>query len=186
MPSAVLSAQAAAVQLVSHRLDSSHRPVRMVSCVLARDLAEPFPVVRLDTSAFEASQLLVDRALPGLVVVDERGSPLFILPGSQVLRFALPEYVEEDRAIAGIYSERDADAFCAALSGRTVAELMPHRKYLPKREADRPIVRPDANLIEVAATMARQHSPVVAVVEDGEIVGVITVHRLLGAGLNGL
>jgi CBS domain-containing protein len=31
--------------------------------------------------------------------------------------------------------------------------------------------------------MTDQHSPVGAVVDDGEIVGVITVHRLLGAAL---
>ena len=60
----------------------------------ARALAQPFPVVHLDTDALEATRLLVDRALPGLVVVDQDGLPLFILPGSQVLRFALPDYVE--------------------------------------------------------------------------------------------
>jgi CBS domain-containing protein len=152
--------------------------------VLARDLAEPFPYVRMDTPAVDASRLLVERALPGLLVVDNHDYPLFILPGSQVLRFALPQYVEEDRNIAAMYSERDADNFAAALIGHTVAELMPHAQYLPKTEADRPIVRQDANLIEVAAAMARQHSPVVAVVDRRTVVGVITVHRILGVGLS--
>lgn len=149
----------------------------------ARELAEPFPVVHLDTDAMEASRLLVDRALPGLVVVDHDGLPLFILPGSQVLRFALPEYVEEDRALASVYSESDADALCENLRGRTVQELMPSEQFLPRRKADRPIVAPDATLIEVAAVMAEQHSPVVAVVDHGRVLGVITVHRLLGAAL---
>ncbi|MGH8825025.1 MAG: CBS domain-containing protein [Jiangellaceae bacterium] len=149
----------------------------------ARDLAEQFPVVHLDTPALEASRLLVEQSLPGLVVVDRDGLPLVILPGSQVLRFALPEYVEEDRTLAAVYSESDADAFCQELRGRTVEELMPSRQFLPKKASDRPIVAPDANLMEVAAVMAEQHSPVVAVVDDGEIVGVITVHRLLGAAL---
>jgi CBS domain-containing protein len=151
--------------------------------VRARDLAEQFPVVHLDTSAMDASRLLVDRTLPGLVVVDRDGLPLVILPGSQVLRFALPEYVEEDRTLAAVYSESDADALCEGLRGRTVEELMPSRQFLPKKAADRPIVDPDANLMEVAAVMAEQHSPVVAVVDKGQIVGVITVHRLLGAAL---
>jgi CBS domain-containing protein len=45
-------------------------------------------------------------------------------------------------------------------------------------------VQADATVIEVASVMSRQHSPVVAVVdEDNTIVGVITVHRLLGAVL---
>jgi hypothetical protein len=52
--------------------------------VRARELAEPFPVVHLGTDAMEATRLLVDQALPGLVVVDQDGLPLFILPGSQV------------------------------------------------------------------------------------------------------
>ncbi len=151
--------------------------------MLARELAEEFPVVRLDTPALEATRLLAERRLPGLVVVDDNNQPLAVLPGSQVLRFALPEYVEEDISLASVYSESDADNFCAPLMGRAVAELMPSPQYLPKRERDRPLVRGDATLIEVAATMARQHSPVVAVVDGGKIVGVITVHRLLGAAL---
>lgn len=139
-------------------------------------------MVHLDTDALEATRLLVDRALPGLVVVDQDGLPLFILPGSQVLRFALPDYVEEDRTLASVYSESDADALCESLRGRTVQELMPSTKFLP-RGAPRPIVAPDATLIEVAAVMAEQHSPVVAVVDEGHVIGVITVHRLLGAAL---
>jgi hypothetical protein len=151
--------------------------------VRARDLAELYPVVHLDTPALEASRLLVEQSLPGLVVADRAGLPLVILPGSQVLRFALPEYVEEDRTLAAVYGESDADAFCEPLRGRTVEELMPSRQFLPKKASDRPIVQPDANLMEIAAVMADQHSPVVAVVDEGEIIGVITVHRLLGAAL---
>ena len=139
-------------------------------------------MVHLDTDALEATRLLVDRALPGLVVVDQDGLPLFILPGSQGLRFALPDYVEEDRTLASVYSESDADALCESLRGRTVQELMPSTKFLP-RGAPRPSVAPDATLIEIAAVMAEQHSPVVAVVDEGHVIGVITVHRLLGAAL---
>jgi CBS domain-containing protein len=42
----------------------------------ALELAEPFPVVHLDTDAMEATRLLVDQALPGLLVVDHDGLPL--------------------------------------------------------------------------------------------------------------
>ena len=150
----------------------------------ARDLAEPFPVVRLDDDALEATRMLTDQGLPGLIVVDDGGGPLVVLPASQVLRFALPEYIEEDPALARVYGERDADSFCRELVGHKVRELMPGKQYLPRRDRDRPVVRADATLIEVASAMTRQHSPVVAVVDDeGEILGVITVHRLLGAAL---
>ena len=148
----------------------------------ARDLAEPFPVVNLDDDALQATRMLVDQALPGLVVVDE-GGPLVVLPASQVLRFALPEYVEEDPALARLFTERDADRFCRELHGRRVRELMPGRQYLPRHDRDRPIVRLEATLIEIASVMSRQHSPVVAVVDGGGVLGVITVHRLLGAAL---
>lgn len=152
-----------------------------LAAVRARELAQPFPLVHPDTDALEATRLLVEQALPGLVVLDRKNRPLVILPGSQVLRFSLPEYIEEDPSLARVIPEVDADRFCQALRGRTVSELMPSREYLPKHERDRPIVPPEATVLEVASVMSRQHSPVVAVVDGGEVLGVITVHRLLGA-----
>lgn len=151
----------------------------------AAALAEPFPVVRLDDDAFAATRMLAEEGLPGLVVVEDHGGPLVVLPASEVLRFALPEYVEEDPSLAHLYAEAEADRFCAALVGKAVRELMPSKQYLPKHARDRPVVSSDATMIEVASTMTRQHSPVVAVVDDesGAVVGVITVHRLLGAAL---
>jgi CBS domain-containing protein len=128
--------------------------------------------------------MMTDLGLPGLVVVDDQGGPLVVLPGSQVLRFALPEFLEEDPTLARVYGEREADSFCHDIRGHKVRELMPGKQYLPKRERDRPLVQAGATVIEVASVMSRQHSPVVAVVDDNNvIVGVITVHRLLGATL---
>ena len=147
----------------------------------ARDLMEDFPLVSKQTDALEATRLLVDRGLPGLVVLDSKGLPLVVLPGSQVLRFALPDYVEDDPALAGVFPEEEADRLCETLSGRTVAQLMPGPAYLPQRDRDRPIVDPDATAMQVASVMSRQHSPIVAVVQDHTVLGVITVHRLLGA-----
>lgn len=153
----------------------------------AADLTQSFPVVHLDDDALQATRMLAEQGLPGLVVVDDDGGPLVVLPGSQVLRFALPEYLEEDPRLARMYAENEADRFCASLAGKTVRELMPSRQYLPKHDRDRPFVRAGDTLIEVASVMVRQHSPVVAVVEDSDdrhVIGVITVHRLLGAALS--
>lgn len=150
----------------------------------AVDLAEDFPVVRLGDDALTATRMLTEQGLPGLVVLADDGKPLVVLPASQVLRFALPDYIEDDPSLAHLYAEDAADQFCAALAGKTVRELMPDKQYLPKRSRDRPFVGTDATLIEVASLMTRQHSPVVAVVDEANhVVGVITVHRLLGAGL---
>ncbi len=142
---------------------------------------QDFPLVFTDTDALEATRLLVEKGLPGLVVLDDHKVPLVVLPGSQVLRFALPEYVEDDPALAAVFPEAEADRLCAKLAGRTVAQLMPGPAYLPKRRQDRPIVAPNATAMEVASVMSRQHSPMVAVLENGAVLGVITVHRLLGA-----
>ncbi len=142
---------------------------------------EDFPLVSKNTDALVATRLLVDRGLPGLVVLDSAGLPLVVLPGSQVLRFALPDYVEDDPTLAAVFPEAEADELCAALSGRTVAQLMPGPAYLPQHDRDRPIVDPEATAMQVASVMSRQHSPIVAVVQDNTVLGVITVHRLLGA-----
>ena len=120
-----------------------------------------------DTDALTATRLLVEQGLPGLVVLDAAGLPLVILPASQVLRFALPDYIEEDPMLARVIPEIEADQLCSTLSGQTVAQLMPDRAYLPHRDSDRPIVAPDATAIQIASVMSRQKSPIVAVTEKG-------------------
>jgi CBS domain-containing protein len=144
--------------------------------MLARALARPFPTVTLDTDALEATRILAEQRLPGLIVVDDDGLPHTVLPGSQVLRFVVPTYVQEDRALARAYDEKSADALAAKLAGRTVRDM------LPKKKDDRleiPLVAPDATAIEIAAQMAGMRSPVVAVVEENRLLGAITVSALL-------
>ncbi|WP_329377115.1 hypothetical protein OG625_06240 [Streptomyces sp. NBC_01351] len=63
------------------------------------------------------------------------------------------------------------------MAGLTVADWAPHRLYPP------PVVGPDAHAVEVAALMARTHSPLVAVIErDGDeviLLGTDTAARLM-------
>ena len=125
--------------------------------------------------------MLAEQGLPGLVVLDSHGRPLVILAASQVLRFALPEYIEADPGLAGVIPEATADQLCSGLAGKSISQLMPSKEYLPKRDRDRPIVAADATAMQVASVMSQQHSPMVAVMDHGEVLGVITVHRLLGA-----
>ncbi|MBA2770353.1 MAG: CBS domain-containing protein [Sporichthyaceae bacterium] len=141
----------------------------------ARDLAEDFPTVSLDTVALEAARMLSRERLPGLIVCDSEGRPYTVLPGSQVLRFLVPRYVQDDPRLARVYDEKASDALCAKLTDTTVRDLLPD-----KRDVDEiPVVDHDATTIEVAAVMARMHSPVVAVVEGDQVLGAITVRRLL-------
>ncbi|MFF5211062.1 CBS domain-containing protein [Streptosporangium sp. NPDC000396] len=124
----------------------------------ARDLLADFPTVTLDTAVIEAARLLADQDLPGLIVVDERGLPVSILPGTQVLRLAVPGYCQDDPALARVVDEAHADALLTSMTGWTV------REALPARPRELPVTDPEATVLELAALMARTHSPLVAVV----------------------
>ena len=141
----------------------------------ARDLARPFPIVTLDTDAMEAARTMAAQRLPGLIVTDADGRPHTVLPGSQVLRFLIPRYVQDDPALARALDEKASDALCRRLQAVTVRDLLPRRQELD----DLPVVDEDATALEVAAVMARMHSPLVAVVADRKLVGAITVSQLL-------
>ncbi|MFF4623830.1 CBS domain-containing protein [Nonomuraea jabiensis] len=140
----------------------------------ARDLLADFPTVALDTSVVDAARMLADQDLPGLIVVDDTGSPFTILPGTQVLRLAVPGYCQDDPALARVVDEPHADAFLQALDGRTV------REALPRQPRELPVTDPEATVLELAALMARTHSPLVAVVDgDRRLVGAVTLQALL-------
>ena len=135
--------------------------------MLAAELARHYPTVTLGTDALEAARILADARLPGLIVLDDDGQPYTVLPGSQVLRFIVPRYVQEDPALARAYDEASADAMCDELAARTVRDVLPKRVDL----FDLPVVAADATSIEIAAVMAGQRSPIVAVMDGSRFVG---------------
>ncbi len=142
----------------------------------AHDLATPFPTVALDSDALEAARLLAARQLPGVLVVDADGLPYAVLPASRLVKLLVPVYVIEDPALAAVVDEPHADRLCQALSGRSVADCLPRERSVP------PIADADDTALEVAALMARERSPLVAVVDraDGaRLLGVITASHLL-------
>jgi CBS domain-containing protein len=142
--------------------------------VRARDLAVDFPSVRTDTSALDAAQLLARQDLPGLIVVDDRGRPTTILPGTDVLKMAVPRYCQDDPTLARVIDEAAADIFAHQLGDTTVAQVLPERLH------ELPVVDGDATALEIAALMARSRSPLVAVVDDhGVLIGAVTLDGLL-------
>jgi CBS domain-containing protein len=143
----------------------------------AEQMAEDFPVVSIDSSALAAARMLAEHRLPGIVVTDASGKPYAVLPASQVVRFIVPQYVQDDPALAGVLDESMADRASDKLGSKTVRDVLPeHLLNVPSAHAD------DTN-IEVAALMARLRSPLIAVMKDGEMCGVITASRLLAAAL---
>jgi CBS domain-containing protein len=136
-------------------------------------MAEEFPVVSLDSDAREAAEMLASRRLPGLIVTSADGRPYTVLPASQVVRFLVPSYVQDDPSLARVIDESLADRVADKLTGVTV------RKLLPSEPTELPVVNHDDTILEIAAIMARLRSPLVAVVKDREIIGAITASRLL-------
>ncbi|HTQ19625.1 CBS domain-containing protein [Mycobacterium sp.] len=143
----------------------------------AEQFAEDFPVVTIDSNALDAARTLAEHRLPGLLVTDTSGKPYAVLPASQVVRFIVPRYVQDDPSLAGVLNESMADRAADKLRGKTV------RDVLPDHLVDVPPVNADDTIIEVAATMARLRSPLLAVVDGGRLLGVITASRLLAAAL---
>ncbi|WP_433164814.1 CBS domain-containing protein [Kribbella sp. CA-247076] len=136
-------------------------------------MAEDFPVVSLDDEARQAVELLASRRLPGLIVTRPDGSPYAVLPASQVVRFLVPSYVQDDPSLARVIDESLADRVADKLSGVSV------RKLLPADPSEVPVVNHDDTILEIAAIMARLRSPLVVVMRDGRILGAVTASRLL-------
>ena len=143
----------------------------------AEQIVEDFPVVRSDSDALDAVRLIAEHRIPGLLVVDPAGRPARILPASQVVRLLVPAYIQDDPALAGVLSEITADRVADKLRGKTVEQV------LPRASGPMATVNADDTIVEVAAVMARERSPLVAVVSGERLVGVITASRLLEVAL---
>ncbi|MGN6300894.1 MAG: CBS domain-containing protein [Angustibacter sp.] len=149
--------------------------------MLARDLAEQVPVVRRSDNALEVARLIASLRLAGVVVADDRGEPVALLQGSQVLRIVVPRYVREDPRLAHAYDEAGADELCAGLGRRTVGDLLDDDEVTAR---ELPQVQPDDTLVEIAAVMVREHSSLVVVRDDeGTSSGVVTLPRVMAAVL---
>ena len=126
--------------------------------VRAEQIAEEFPVVSMNSDALDAVRLLATRRLPGLVVTDEAGTPVTICPRHR-WSVAGAAYVLEDPSLAGVLSESIADRIADKLGESR------SRQVLPKPPPEMPTVKSDDTLIEVAAIMAGNRSPLIAVMK---------------------
>ncbi|WP_371640262.1 CBS domain-containing protein [Streptomyces virginiae] len=127
--------------------------------MIARDLAEPYPHVTTDHQAVNAVRLLAEHDLAALLVLDRDGTPYAVVPGSQLVRQLVPEYVMEDPLLAAVIDDRHADALTEGLAGKTVDQWIPERSFKPA------FVGSEAGALQIAALMARTHVPLVAVID---------------------
>jgi CBS domain-containing protein len=145
--------------------------------VRAAEIDEEFPVVDVDTPALEAARLLVEHSLPGIVILTTDGQLYAVLPASQVVGFVVPSYIQDDPLLARVLAESVADRAAEKLGGKTIREL------LPQHPLTMPVANADDTIIEVATIMARLRSPLVAVMKQDKLHGVITASRLLTVAL---
>jgi CBS domain-containing protein len=134
----------------------------------------PCPSIGMDDDVLDAVRMMAEQRLPGIVVCERSGRPTRILPGSQVLRFVIPRYVQDEAALARVISERASDRLLGELVGKKVRDVLSQPP-----DVDLAVVNPDDTVLEIAVLMARTHSPLVAVVEDNLLIGCVTLPRLL-------
>jgi CBS domain-containing protein len=143
----------------------------------AAEIDEEFPVVHIDSPALDAARMLAEHRLPGIVVLTADGQLYAVLPASQVVRFIVPRYVQEDPLLARVLAESMADRAAETLGGKMIRELLPqHQLTLPTVDAD-------DTILEVATIMGRLRTPLIAVMKQGTLHGVITASRLSAMAL---
>jgi CBS domain-containing protein len=136
----------------------------------AHDLATPVTSVVPTATVGEAVLAMGQRG--AILVVDEAGKLIGLISDALLLRWLLPSYVQSDEQLAGVLDEEAADLLFERVKDRPVTELLGNAAELPQ-------VASDDSLIEVAATMVRSASPVVAVVDGDRIAGEIFRRDLL-------
>ncbi len=141
----------------------------------ARDLAESAPVVSPDDPLVAAFSILTSAGLPGVVVHED--GVYTVVPASRSLRVLLPQYVLDDAPLGRVWDEASADELASRLADRRVSDLVSAMEF--DDEDPEPAVDGDATLVEIAAVMTAARVPMVAVVDNGDFVGVVTVNRLV-------
>jgi CBS domain-containing protein len=145
----------------------------------AEDLVEQVPTVRRETTGAEAARVVAEYRLSALVVADDDGVPIAVVPGSQIFGLVLPRWVRDDPKLAHAYDEDAADKLCRQLNEATLGGLLDDEELTA---TEPPSVLPDDTLIEIASVMDEAHSPLILVREkDGTFRGVLTMSRVLAA-----
>ena len=146
-------------------------------CVTVGELmvAPPAPL-RPDAALRSAVQALADADMVALPVTDETGRLVGILDEEDLLVLAEdPHLVEQEAELSRSWllgGGRCAREHLRLIHARQVSEVMRHHP---------PVVHPSARCEHAAEVMADHHLSVLAVVDEGHLVGVLTRRALLQA-----
>jgi CBS domain-containing protein len=141
--------------------------------VKARNLASPQERLRYDAPAAEAAAVLARHDLRAVLVVGDVGEFVGVLSDSELLRALLPPFVGESQALARVLEEGASDVLFRRVENLSVRDLMPD-----ERDAV-PIVRGDDTLVEVADVMVRSRASLVGVLDEGRLIGGISIDDLI-------
>lgn len=140
----------------------------------AADVTQTLPTVRPSDDILSAVRMVTRHQLPGLVVADDQGQVVGCMSSIDLLRLALPRYVQEEPGLARVFDEGHADRIAAALVGVMVSDV------IAEASAHIPIVRSQATVMELAELMVERCSPIAVVARaQGGTLGVVTVNHLL-------
>jgi CBS domain-containing protein len=139
----------------------------------ARNLASPRETLRIDAPASLAAQVLSRHDIRAVLVVDSAGAFRGVISDSELLRALLPSFVSENEVLARVIEEGASEELFRRIEGRTVGDLMPAERGRP------PVVEGDDTLVEVASTMVRAGASLVGVLDDGRLIGGISIDDLI-------
>ena len=138
----------------------------------ALGLVGPETTLRADAPATEAAAVLARLETSAALVIDDQGF-VGVVSDEDLLRRLLPAYVGEADALARVLDEGSAADLWRRLEGRKVRDL------LPPNRPEEPVVDADATLVEVASVMTHAQVRLVAVMQDGRLIGGISIDHLL-------
>lgn len=140
----------------------------------AVDVVESLPTASPDDDALAAVRAVVQSGLPALVVVDDSRGVIGCVAATDLIRLALPRYLQEDPGLARVFDEAHADRIAARLVGTRVRDL------IADSDTGVPVVRPEATAVELAEAMVQAGCPIAIVAQRGQRpLGVVTANRLL-------
>ena len=130
-------------------------------------------MLRDTAPAVEAAAVLVRHDVRAALVVGDAGEFVGVLSDSELLRALLPPFVGESRALARVLEEGASDVLFRRVESLSVRDLMPD-----ERDAT-PIVHGDDTLVEVADVMVRSRASLVGVLDEGRLIGGISIDDLI-------
>jgi CBS domain-containing protein len=133
----------------------------------------PVPKVRPSDPSSELVRLFQDPSVRAVAVVEENDQVAGVVTEEDLLAALIPSYVLADASLARVLEEGAGTTLRQRLEGKEVREVVDVTRR------GRPVVSPDGTLIEVASAMASSGAPAVLVVDEGRVMGVVPVNRLL-------